>query len=172
VGHVGVTLGALLWLYLYRREDFIFMRNMLMVTTALALVVFYVFPTAPPRMLLNYGFVDPLQLHHIVSAGGAQPGSYTYDPYAAMPSLHVVYALLAAWSLFRAVHIPWFRVLTLVYPLIMVATVIISANHWLMDVAGAFVTVAVARLTLLLMSSARELAEMQLSGSFLDRTAR
>src|SRR5579875_2538859 len=172
VGHVGVTLGALLWLYLYRRDTYLFMRNMLMMTTAIALVVFYVFPTAPPRLLLQYGFVDPLELHHIVSAGGSLPGSYTYDPYAAMPSLHVVYALLAAWALFRAVHIPWFRVLTLVYPLIMVATVIISANHWLMDVAGAFVTVAVARLTLLLMSSARELAEMQLSGSFLDRTAR
>lgn len=156
VGHVGVTLGALLWLYLYRRDAYLFMRNLLMMTTAIALVVFYVFPTAPPRLLLQYGFVDPLELHHLVSAGGSQPGSYTYDPYAAMPSLHVVYALLAAWALFRAVRHPLLRILIAAYPLAMIATVIISANHWLLDVVGAFVTVAIARLALAGLTALRE----------------
>ncbi|MGH2448168.1 MAG: phosphatase PAP2 family protein [Chloroflexota bacterium] len=148
IGHVGMTIGALVWLYVWRRQRFGFMRNMLMISTAIALVAFYLYPTAPPRLLWNYGFVDPLQLHHLVGAGGAQPGSYTYDPYAAMPSLHVAYALVATWSLVRAQSSRWVQGLTLVYPVAMAAVVLISANHWVLDVFGAVATVGIARVIL------------------------
>lgn len=131
-----------MWIYLRRREHYAFVRNLMMLTTAVALVAFYLYPTAPPRMLGNYGFVDPLQLHHLVGDGGAQPGSYTYNPYAAMPSLHVGYALVVAWGLFAAERKLWIRVAAVLYPVLMAATVIISGNHWILDVAGAVVTVA------------------------------
>lgn len=150
VSHVAVTLGVMVWLYSRRREHFPFLKNMLMVTTAIALAVFYLYPTAPPRMLSNYGFVDPaVVVHHLIGDGGAQPGSYTYNPYAAMPSLHVGYALIVGWSLFRATRRLAVRVIALLYPLAMGAAVIISGNHWLLDVAGAVVTVLVARLIVL-----------------------
>lgn len=142
LGHVVGTLGIIMWIYLRRREHYAFVRNLMMLTTAVALVAFYLYPTAPPRMLGNYGFVDPLQLHHLVGDGGAQPGSYTYNPYAAMPSLHVGYALVVAWGLFAAERKLWIRVATVLYPVLMAATVIISGNHWILDVAGAVVTVA------------------------------
>lgn len=142
--HVVVTIGALAWVYLRRKEHYPFMRNMLVVTTAIALVSFYVYPTAPPRFLSQYGFVDPLQLHHLVSDGGSQAGSYTYNPYAAMPSLHVAYALVVGWTLFLCERRLWIRICACAYPLLMGAAVIISGNHWLLDVAGAYVTVLLA----------------------------
>ncbi|MDQ2742006.1 MAG: phosphatase PAP2 family protein [Chloroflexota bacterium] len=144
VAHVGVTIGVMAWLYTRRREHFPFLRNMLMVTTAIALVAFYVFPTAPPRLVTNYGFVDPVVLHHFVGPGGAQPGSYTYNPYAAMPSLHVAYAMVSAWSLFLAERQFFVRISAILYPFAMAAVVIISGNHWLLDVVGAAVTVLLA----------------------------
>lgn len=144
LGHVAVTIGVLVWLGLRRPAHYPFARNLIMVTTAIALVAFYLYPTAPPRMFSIYGFVDPAQLQHLTQNGGAQPGSETYNPYAAMPSLHVAYALIAGWSLFRAQPQRMIRVATFVYPLAMAAAVLISGNHWLLDVAGAGVTVLAA----------------------------
>jgi membrane-associated phospholipid phosphatase len=149
-GHLLVTLGVLVWIYIRRRNQYPFVRNLIMLTTGVALVVFYLFPAAPPRMLGNYGFVDPLQLHHLVGEGGAQPGSYTYNPYAAMPSLHVGYALVVAWGVFISERRRWVRAPALLYPILMAATVIISGNHWILDVVGAVITVGLSGCILLL----------------------
>jgi membrane-associated phospholipid phosphatase len=131
---------------------------LLLVTTAIALVSFYFFPTAPPRFFPNYGFVDPAVSNHLVNAGEAQPSSYTYNPYAAMPSLHVGYALVVALSAFLADRRIWIRGLALLYPVAMAAVVIISGNHWLLDVAGAVVTVVLAQCILLLWGVLRSVA--------------
>lgn len=152
--HVAVTLGALVWIYFRCRRRYPFIRNLFMLTTAIALVAFYLYPTAPPRMLGNYGFVDPLQLHHLVGAGGEQPGSYTYNPYAAMPSLHVGYALIVAIGMVLTERRLWIRALACIYPFAMAAAVVISGNHWVLDAVGAFVTVAISALALLLASRA------------------
>jgi hypothetical protein len=144
LSHAFVTIGVLAWIYITRKECYPFARNMFIVTTGLALVAFYVYPTAPPRLLPNYGFVDPTVLYHLVSEGGAQPGSYTYNPYAAMPSLHVVYAIVIGWAAFRASRRFYVRALSATYPVAMAAAVVISANHWLLDIAGAVVTVLLA----------------------------
>lgn len=144
VAHVGVTVGVLIYLYVRRQEQFWFTRNLIMMTTAFALAAFYVYPTAPPRMLGNWGFVDPAQVYHFVGAGGAQPDSYTYNPYAAMPSVHVAYALVVSWGLALAERQILVRLVVALYPIAMAATVIISGNHWILDVVGAFVTVALA----------------------------
>lgn len=152
LGHLIGTVGVLVWIYARRREQYAFVRNLMMLTTAIALVAFYLYPTAPPRMLGNYGFVDPLQLHHLVGDGGAQPGSYTYNPYAAMPSLHVAYALIVAWGLVLAERKAWIQTVAVLYPLAMGATVVISGNHWILDVLGAVLTVALAASVLFIAS--------------------
>lgn len=149
VGHVGVTIAVLVWVYFWHREQWPLVRNLMMLTTAIALVAFYLYPTAPPRMLGNYGFVDPTISNHLVGAGGAQPSSYTYNPYAAMPSLHVGYALVAAWAVFAGSRRVWLRLLAAIYPVLMTADVIISANHLFLDIVGAILTVLLARSILL-----------------------
>lgn len=142
-GHVLVTIAVLLWVYTAHRTQFPYVRNVLMLTTAIALVVFYLYPTAPPRLLSNYGFIDPLQAHNLTAPGGEQPSSYTYNPYAAMPSLHVGYALVSALAVLRCTDRRGLRVLAVLYPILMAFTVIITGNHWVLDVVGAAVTVGV-----------------------------
>jgi hypothetical protein len=162
--HVTMTIGVLVWLYTRRPEHYPFIRNLLLVTTAIALVAFYLYPTAPPRLLSNYGFVDPTVLYHLVSQGGAQVTSYTYNPYAAMPSLHVGYAIVAAWGFFIGTRSRIVRVLAVTYPFAMAAAVIISGNHWVLDVVGAVVTVLAARLILYGLLQCRVLVRSRLPG--------
>jgi membrane-associated phospholipid phosphatase len=154
-GHLVLTISVIVWVYVRRPEHYPFMRNLFALATAIALVAFYLYPTAPPRMLQNYGFLDPLQLHNLVGPGGAQPDSYTYNPYAAMPSLHVAYALIVGWTLLISERNRVARCLAALYPFAMAATVVITANHYLLDVAGGFVTVAVAGTVLLTANLAR-----------------
>jgi hypothetical protein len=144
IGHVLGTIGILVWLYASRRQYYGPVRNLFVATTGLALCIFYLYPTAPPRMFANYGFTDPEQMQHLVQAGGAQLGSYTYNPYAAMPSLHVAYAVIVGVALIMAKRgIAW-RIVGVLYPLAMSVTVIVSANHWILDVVGALLTVLLA----------------------------
>ena len=56
--HFVVTTCTLAFIYLFRNEHYYFVRNMFMVAMGLALVGYVVYPTAPPRMLPELGFVD------------------------------------------------------------------------------------------------------------------
>ena len=58
--HFVLTTGFLVWLYLRRNDSFYFVRNMFMVAMGLALVGYALFPTAPPRLFPEYGFVDTI----------------------------------------------------------------------------------------------------------------
>jgi PAP2 superfamily len=144
VGHLAGTIGILVWLYTRRREYYGTIRNLFVMTTGLALSVFYVYPTAPPRMFANYGFSDPEQMQHLVQAGGSQLSSYMYNPYAAMPSLHVAYAVIVGAALVLAERKIVWRIAGVIYPAAMAVTVVASANHWILDVVGALLTVLLA----------------------------
>jgi len=138
--HLFVTLAFLIWLYLRRNSVFSFVRNLFYLTTGVALVIYVVFPTAPPRMFSNLGFVDPGKLIGSAAAS-TQQTSYTYNPYAAMPSLHMVYALIVGLTLVIVGRHLSLRILGGLYPFFMLAVVLISANHWILDVVGSLVVV-------------------------------
>jgi hypothetical protein len=138
-----VTLGALVWLYLRRNDSFYFVRNMMIVAMAIALVGYIVFPTAPPRFLPEWGFVDS-----VAGFTGVHSDSVTVDalfnPYAAIPSMHVAFSLMIGWPLSRLVRTRVARVFWLGYPALMTFVIVATANHFLIDAAlGAF-TAAVA----------------------------
>jgi hypothetical protein len=154
--HLFVTLGFLIWLYVRRNEVFGFVRNLLYLTTGVALIVYMAFPTTPPRMFPNLGFVDPAVLLG-AAANNTQVTSYTYNPFAAMPSLHLVYALIVGCTLVAVGRRPWLRALGAIYPVMMLAVILISANHWILDAAGAVVVVAASALIL---AGVRRLAEI------------
>ena len=59
--HYVVTLGALVWIYLKRNDSFYFVRNMFMVAMAFALIGYALYPTAPPRLMPEWGFTDSIQ---------------------------------------------------------------------------------------------------------------
>ncbi|MGF1425929.1 phosphatase PAP2 family protein [Kitasatospora sp. LaBMicrA B282] len=146
--HYAVTAAVLFWVWRFRREHYAHARTWLLLTTTLGLVGFVAYPTAPPRLLDgSSGFVDVLAQHASIgwwSGGGGVPkglATLTND-YAAMPSLHVGWALWCGLLVFRHARGRALRVLGLLYPAAIAVVVMGTANHYLLDcVAGVAVTV-------------------------------
>lgn len=132
--HFGVTLLVFLWL-LFRAPPhrFYYWRNLLAVATSLALVGFATFPTMPPRLFpSSYGYVDTLHAIGGLWSYNAGVLEHISDPYAAMPSLHIVWASWCTAVLWQR-STSRLRPLLLLYPLATVAVVLVSANHWVLD---------------------------------------
>jgi len=133
-----ITFGFVLWVYVRRHDAYTLLRNTLFATFMLALPGYILYPTAPPRMLPDQGFVDPLQ-----DAALSQSGFLVTlfgNPYAAMPSLHTATALLVgATGVLVTRHLFWRTVWTL-YPALVVFSIVATANHFFLDaIAGAIV---------------------------------
>src|SRR5215210_2199957 len=128
----SVTLGALAWIYLRRNPSFYFVRNMFLVAFGIALIGYTVFPTAPPRFLPEWGFIDT-----VAQFTGVSQDSVTVDalfnPYAAVPSMHAGFAIMIGWPLARLVKPRVLKVFWASYPLIVTFVIVATANHFLAD---------------------------------------
>ncbi|MDQ6606169.1 MAG: phosphatase PAP2 family protein [Actinomycetota bacterium] len=131
--HYVVTLGALAFIYLRRNDCFYFVRNMFMIAMAIALVGYVVYPTAPPRLLPEWGFTDSISqfLGTPVDYG---PGKQFLNFYAAVPSMHVCFAIMVGWPMSRLTDRRPVKVLWLLYPLLITFVVVATGNHYLTDV--------------------------------------
>jgi hypothetical protein len=137
--HFVLTTGALVWLYLRHNDRFYFVRNMFMVAMALALVGYVLMPTAPPRFFPELGFVDTIAYYVNVKHDSGLVALF-FNPYAAVPSMHVAFALMVSVPALLVVRNRVAKVLWGVYPLLVTFVVLVTGNHWFMDaVAGAFV---------------------------------
>ena len=129
-----ITVAALLYLYLRHNKSFYFVRNMLMIGMGIALVGYVAFPTAPPRFMPEWGFIDSVSdftgVH--VSSASASASALT-NLYAAVPSMHVAFSLMIGWTLARLVRPRPLKVLWAVYPLLTSFVIIVTANHFLVD---------------------------------------
>ena len=132
--HFMITTTFLVWLYLARNSAFYFVRNMFVIAMGLALVGYMVYPTAPPRMLPEWGFTDTVTA--AVGQDQANSAKVLFNPYAAVPSMHVAFALMVAVPAVRLVKIRFLRVLWAFYPLFVTFAVVVTANHFWID--GAF----------------------------------
>ncbi len=130
----SVTIGALLYLYLKHNKNFYFVRNMFLIAMAIALVGYVVFPTAPPRFMPEWGFIDSVSDFTGVKVGqGSASISALTNVYAAVPSMHVAFAGMIGWTLARLVRTPVARVLWTIYPFMMAFVIIVTANHFILD---------------------------------------
>ena len=130
----SVTILALLYVYLRHNRSFYFVRNMFMIAMAIALVGYIVFPTAPPRFFPEWGFIDTvsdLTGMHVNHSSGSM--SAMVNMYAAVPSMHVAFALMTGWTLARLVKPRIVRVLWVLYPFMMVFVIVVTANHFIFD---------------------------------------
>lgn len=132
--HLTITAGLLAWLWWRRPQTYPSARSALLLLSYGGLVFFWLFPVAPPRLVLPETFdtlaelglgVEPGQTHGLV------------NEFAAFPSLHVGWAIWCAWALVIATRNRW-RHLAWLYPLATTYVVVATANHYLIDVlAGA-----------------------------------
>jgi hypothetical protein len=144
--HLLVTAAMLLWLHQRRPGAFPLVRTTLLLASALALVGFMLFPTAPPR-LASLGIGDPVSGRHLSLDRGLV--SSLYNPYAAVPSMHVGYALVVGASLFRLGGGRALRALGAVYPFFVLFVVVATGNHFFFDAVTGALTVAFAALAAL-----------------------
>jgi hypothetical protein len=140
--HLAGTAAVLIWLHQRRPAAFPFVRTTLVLASGLALVGYLAFPTAPPR-LTEIGIVDTVSNAHFDLNTGLV--SALYNPYAAVPSMHVGYALVVAASLLRYRSRRLGLLVGLLYAPFVVLVVVGTGNHFLFDaVAGAVVVVLAA----------------------------
>jgi hypothetical protein len=143
--HFVVTLGAIVWLYLRRNESFYFVRNTFMIAMGLALVGYYLFPTAPPRLMPAWGFTDSVADFTGVPET-SQPVNAFFNLYAAVPSMHVAFALIVGWPVARLVRPRVLKLAWSLYPLLVTFVVVATGNHFLMDAVLGALTAGVSAL--------------------------
>jgi membrane-associated phospholipid phosphatase len=131
--HDIVTIGALTFIYLRRNDSFYFVRNMLMIAMAIALVGYAVYPTAPPRLMPEWGFTDSISQFLGTSVDDG-PGKAFMNFYAAVPSMHVCFALIIGWPMSRLVTRWPAKIAWRLYPLWITFVVVATGNHYLTDV--------------------------------------
>jgi hypothetical protein len=146
--HLAVTAGVLLWLHRRRPDGFLFVRTALLVASGLSLIGFLVYPTAPPR-LAGVGILDTVSGRHVDLNRGLV--SALYNPYAAVPSMHVGYALIVAAALLHHGRHLRVRALGALYPPFVLLVIVATGNHFFLDAAaGALVAALGAALAALL----------------------
>jgi hypothetical protein len=138
--HFVGTAAVLVWIHRRRRFAFPLVRNTLIVSTAIALTVYVLFPVAPPR-LAGLGFGDTVSQGAHVNLSSDMLGSL-YNPFAAVPSLHFGYALLVGGAIGLLATRRWVRVLGWAYPVVMLLTIVGTGNHFFFDAASGGIVMA------------------------------
>lgn len=137
-GHWPVIAAVGGWLVWRRPVIYRWLRTAMFVSGAIGVVVFVLYPVAPPRLMPELGIADTVT-QHSSSYRVLQPPSLV-NQYAALPSLHVGWDLLIGLALLRASSGRALRLLGVAAPLAMALAVVVTGNHYLVDVlAGALV---------------------------------
>jgi membrane-associated phospholipid phosphatase len=134
---------ALLWVYFRAHERFYALRDRLIVANLIGLVGYVLVPTAPPRMFPGQGFEDTLAEHAAINHSSSLV-AFASNPYAAMPSLHSVDALIVGLTLAAVVRSGWAKALWLAWAPWVWFTVIATGNHYWLDVVAGIAVAAVA----------------------------
>lgn len=138
--HFVVTLGLLGWLWWRRADLYRPLRNALVLVNVIAFVVFWRFPVAPPRMLP--GFTDVVASTHALGSWHSGALASQANQLAAMPSLHIAWAVWCTIVIWKLSARRWVRALGVVYPCLTAFAVISTGNHFVFDMLGGLVTIA------------------------------
>jgi membrane-associated phospholipid phosphatase len=141
LGHFFLTGVFFLWLYFRSRDGYRSFRNGFLVATAIALVIHWKFPTAPPR-LADDNIKDTLRVLSNIDIGSRQTSSYS-NPVAAVPSLHAGWAVGVGIGVWRYVKNPAVRALAVLYPVAVILTIVVTGNHFIFDAVAGILVMAI-----------------------------
>jgi PAP2 superfamily len=139
--HFFVTVAVLIWLYLRHPSRYRAVRSVLFAANAVALLGFWLFALAPPRMLRADGFIDTVVAFHTWGSWGSSGIDSAANQFAAMPSLHIGWALWCAATIVKLAERRWVRVLGVLYPCVTFFVIVGTANHFVVDAVGGVVAV-------------------------------
>ncbi|MCF6521890.1 phosphatase PAP2 family protein [Streptomyces sp. JJ36] len=134
--HFVVTIGVLVWLYRRHPGRYGAVRTVIFLTTGSALVGYYLYPLAPPRLMHGEQFVDTVQVHGTWGSMASGNLAEMSNQYAAMPSMHI------GWSVWCGITIAvlaaplWARLLGALYPVATLLVIVATANHFWLDAVG------------------------------------
>jgi membrane-associated phospholipid phosphatase len=126
---------ALLFVYVRRNDAFLRFRNTILAANVIGLAGYIAFPTAPPRMFGEYGFVDVLAQFSSLNHGSAVV-EFASNPYAAMPSLHAADSLIVGLTMALLVRHVASKLLWLAWPAWVAFCVMATGNHFWLDIAA------------------------------------
>lgn len=140
-GHMPVIIPFAIWLWVRHRPTYILARNAFLAAGFIAVIMYAMYPLAPPRLVPFEGYVDTMALYNQASYQAQETRAFV-NPFAAMPSLHFGWAMLlggaVAWVGRRN---PVATVFGIAWPTAMFFTIVLTGNHFILDaVAGAIVS--------------------------------
>ena len=130
-------------LYFGYRGSYGFVRNAVFAAMAISVLGYALFPTAPPRFLPELG-LDPSSAVTGNTPLLSNPGDPLFNPFAAVPSMHVGLSVILAWSLGMLVRPRLLKAAFFVYPLLMTYVVVASGNHFWLDAVFGLLTATLA----------------------------
>lgn len=151
-GHWPVIIVTMIWLLLRHTDNFRRLRDAMMISGAVGMVIFARFPVAPPR-LADVGMVDTVsEKSHAYRV--LQPPNFT-NQYAAMPSLHVGWDLLVGIAIVTSASTLLLKAVGCILPILMMLAVTLTANHYVLDVLAGISLVLVAHVIALALERRR-----------------
>jgi hypothetical protein len=136
VAHFIVTIAVLVWLYRRHPAYYAPARTVFLVTNAVALVVFYVYPLAPPRLLPGRGYIDTVVTHGTWGSWASGDVAAATNQYAAMPSMHVAWSVWCGLAIVLLARRRWVRMLGVAHPAATLVVIVATGNHFVLDAVG------------------------------------
>lgn len=135
--HFVTTLGLIGLIWWKFPERYRPLRNGLLLTNVAAMVIFWLVPTAPPRLLNPAVYVDIVGQSHSFGSWHTGTLATAANQLAAMPSMHLGWATWSALAAWRILPRRWWTWLVWIYPVVTAVDVMATGNHYLSDaVAG------------------------------------
>ena len=145
--HFIVPIAVLVWVYWKFPDRYRALRTVMFAMTGLALIGFFFYSLAPPRLLHDGGFIDTFKLLNpwgqtAATSDGGVAGVSGTNEYAAMPSLHIGWSTWCAIAIAQLARRNWVKALGIAYPFVTFAVIISTANHYVLDAAGGLLVLA------------------------------
>nr|WP_245703180.1 phosphatase PAP2 family protein [Streptomyces lushanensis] len=137
--HFIVTIGVLVWLFRRHPGRYAAGRLVLFATTAVALLGYYLYPLAPPRLMAGNSFIDTVVHHETWGSMASGNLKNMSNQYAAMPSMHIGWSLWCGLTIFALARAPWTKILGLLYPTLTLVVIVATANHFWLDAVGGMI---------------------------------
>jgi hypothetical protein len=121
-----------LWMYFTHRHEYTVTRDALLLSGAISLVIYNLYPVMPPRLLPDGEFIGTIEKYSDLSYQAASMQAFV-NPYAAVPSLHFGWAVIVGGAMFLTMRNPLLRAFGLLLPWAQLASIVFTANHYILD---------------------------------------